>query len=897
VRSAKSLFINALFSRELCRRVLIIGALTPFLLWKPTRSAPAQQTSNPPEIRSHEAPPPFQIHVERNVVTVRVIVRDPEGRTVPNLTKDDFRLLDDGKTQEISGFSVETAPANAAPAPPAPATAQPGEAPAVPSALAPVPPEHFVGLFFDDLHLPVEAVKRTREAAWRFVNSQVGPQDRVAIFTASHQDDLDFTNNRAQLHDALFRIASRSHTLARLMGCPSIDEYEAYLIDQRQDPQAFEVAAGEAHHCDCDRNDDNSQACWDEARERTRSEAAQIWSGAELDAQNALQRIAAGINRLAAMAGRRTLVLVSPGFLTETRSADIEQLIQGALRQDVVISAIDAAGVAPFRAPPMEDPSRIDLQLQKDMIYKQGETQSRDVLANLAAGTGGFFFHNGNDFGEGFHETAAAAEVAYVLSFSPADFKLDGKFHALIVTLNGHRSWSVEARRGYFDPVQSLADQQAGQGQLDALMFSLDEIHALPVDVSALTGKRATAPATLTVVIHVDLSALQFRREADRSVNILTLDTALFDRDGKYLSGKEESFDMHLKDSTLRKLSKGGIYLKTSFQPPPGLYRIREVVHDAVEKQISALNTQAEIPGGKSHESDSSPEPRQGKPAEAGNAPLPRKSTPAAMADWTPEEFVKAIPELKGLRAATRQVDLAPLLARVGANVKAFFDTLPDVSAREEIVLERLDWSGSILEKELEQFNYLEIVKASATGNMLDEYRTDSKGRRTEPTPLEGGFVTVGFASMPDIFHPRYQPDSRFRYLGEQDVHGQALKVVYFGQIPGEARPEETIHTPLKTIDVLVQGVAWIDAESYQVARMRTDIAFPLDDPYLKSLTTESRFAKVHFRNDPRAVWLPAEVAVTINWYGQRFSNLHRYSGFRLFQVSSVEKVSSHRSE
>lgn len=865
---------------------MLAAGLALTVLWPAVPFLRAQQVPSPPEIRSHESPPPFQIHVERNVVTVRVIVRDPEGRAVGNLTKDDFRLLDDGKPQEISGFSVETAgsgvPGAEARAP-APAT-QPTSPAAAPL------PQRFVGLFFDDLHLPREAVQRTREAAWRFISTEIGPLDRVAIFTSSHEDDVDFTTDRGQLHDALFRIVTRSHTLSQLNGCPSIDEYEAYLIDQRRDGDATNVAVGEAYDCDCVREDNKTVACATEAGDRAKYEAAQIWNTADQESQNALERIAAGINRLAATAGQRTLVLVSAGFLTETRSADIEQLVQGALRRDVVISAIDAAGLEARSPRPMDDPSLLLLQARKDSIYLQGENLSRDVLANLAAGTGGVFVRNSNDFGAAFHETVAAPEVAYVLSFSPMDFKLDGKFHTLKVTLNGHKSWSVEARRGYFDPTQALADQQAGQDQIDGLMFSLNEVHALPVDVSAESGKQVKPPAGLTVVIHVDLGRLQFRKENDRSVNTLIFDTALFDHDGKYVSGKEESFDLHLKDETLHKLSKNGIYLKTSFQPPPGAYRIREVVRDAVEKQISALNAQAEVPGDKSEAAV--PEAHRDKPVENVKAPA---STGTAMAGWTPAEFVKAIPELKGLRAAASQDDLAPLLAKVGANVKAFFETLPDVSAREDIVLERLDWSGRILEKVLEQYNYLEILKPSATGNVLDEYRTDSKGRRTEPYPLEDGFVTVGFASMPDIFYPGYQPNSTFRYLGEQDVHGKTMNVVYFSQIPGKARPEETIHSPVKTIDVLVQGVAWIDPASYQVARLRTEIAFPLHDPSLKSLTTESRFADIQFRKDALAVWLPVQVTVTINWYGQFFRNLHLYSGFKLFQVSTAEKTSSQR--
>jgi hypothetical protein len=134
--------------------------------------------------------------------------------------------------------------------------------------------------------------------------------------------------------------------------------------------------------------------------------------------------------------------------------------------------------------------------------------------------------------------------VAYVLSFSPSDFKLDGKYHTLKVTLNRREPWSVESRRGYFDPRQALAAQAPGQDQLDRLMFSRDEIHALPVEVSAETGKTVRPPSTLTVVIHVDTHQLQFRNQAGRSVNTLIFDTALFDHDGKYVSGKNSDFKL-----------------------------------------------------------------------------------------------------------------------------------------------------------------------------------------------------------------------------------------------------------------------------------------------------------------------------------------------------------------
>ena len=53
-----------------------------------------------------------------------------------------------------------------------------------------------------------------------------------------------------------------------------------------------------------------------------------------------------------------------------------------------------------------------------------------DLLAVLADGTGGVFFHNNNDLDEGFRRVADAPEYSYVLAFVPQNLKLDGSFHS-----------------------------------------------------------------------------------------------------------------------------------------------------------------------------------------------------------------------------------------------------------------------------------------------------------------------------------------------------------------------------------------------------------------------------------------------------------------------------------
>jgi VWFA-related protein len=575
----------------------------------------APQSANPPEVQVHATTPKFRIRAERNLVLVRVVVRDSKQRTVGDLHKEDFRLFDDGKPQEVTAFSVEAAnPKTAVTEVRSNPAATTGSA--TPTLLPPATaaPQRFVALFFDELHIEGKGIGPTRDAAWRYLSTGVQPQDRVAIFTSSGEHQLDFTDDRAKLHETLSCLAPRARPSAP-GNCPDIGEYQAYLIDQVHARDATEIAYAEATQCLCCLPGDSSAEppaangsprsgeavigghCEYDAQRRAAAEAAEIWSAAKIQSGNSLRRIKGAVARLAAMPGQRSLVLVSPGFLTATHEDDLDALLNQASRQGVAINTLDAAG--PYVPVPhrLMTPSRPDLGAQKTILEQMALTDTRDVLATLAAGTGGVFFHDSNDFDEGFRQVATVPEVCYVLSFSPQDIKLNGKFHSLKVTLNTHEPFTVQARRGYFASETALAEQAPSPDELQQAVYSLEERHELPAEVSTKVEKLNDQKSTLTVSIHVGIAALRYRKEADRSVDTLIFNTALFDHDGKHLTGKEGSLELHLKDETLEKFSKSGINAKTSFEVGPGTYRVREVVRDSEATGIAALNCEVQVPG------------------------------------------------------------------------------------------------------------------------------------------------------------------------------------------------------------------------------------------------------------------------------------------------------------
>ena len=553
---------------------------------------PSAPPKDQPEITTSEEKATFTSHV--NLVMVPVVVRDKNGRAVEGLTKDSFRLYDKGKLQEIERLVVER-PGSSSSSPPPSEPSPPGEeAPAAGQPTASMP-RRFIGYLFDDVHTDFADLAQVREAAQRHMDTELKPTDRAAIFTTSGQGTVDFTDDLGQLRRALLRLMPHPIVLSDASECISF--YQADLIINSQDRGALQLAA----------------ACFGAGGSAQQSGFALPSAYTEnLITAEAQRKLAVGeqetvvslsvlndvVKRMSAVPGERVLVLVSPGFhvMAEHHTSEYD-LIERALRAKVVINALNPRGIyisGAFQAsqgplPPVAAQTR-------RLLERQTDADSDTTLMELTADTGGYYFHNNNDSAAGFRRTAAAPELYYVLGFQPQNLKLDGSFHALKVALEAKTGYTVEARRGYFAPTHLEDAAATAKREIEDAVYSREEMNDLPVQVHTQFFRSSNDAATVTVLAHIDLKGVKFRKENDRNLDNITVVSALFDRNGKVVTGAVKHVDLRLRDDSLQYRLAHGITVRMGLETKPGQYLVRLVVRDSEGQLMSATNGAVDIP-------------------------------------------------------------------------------------------------------------------------------------------------------------------------------------------------------------------------------------------------------------------------------------------------------------
>ena len=304
----------------------------------------------------------------------------------------------------------------------------------------------------------------------------------------------------------------------------------------------------------------------------------------------------------------------------------------------------------------------------------QAQFESGQVLAGIAASTGGRFFHNRNDLDEAMSQALAAPEVSYVLGFRPEQAVANGKFHNLKVKVANSRKYQIEATNGYYASKKPRDPEEAAKQDVRDALYSLDEIAGIPVQLNTQVLRTDAMALQLAVLTHLDISTVRFRKVEGVSCNDMVLATALFDTNGRLVDGQMKEIALKLKDSTLEQMNKTGLTLKIVFTAKPGTYRVRSVLRDSEGDPLTARNLTTVISG-------------LAPPGSIKNVSFQNLK-------WAP---AKVDASLKSV-SLTPACDLSEVLKRTAANALALATNLEKFTAEEHIDYAMLDRAGMVEE-------------------------------------------------------------------------------------------------------------------------------------------------------------------------------------------------------
>jgi len=547
------------------------------------------------EARPQENSQDFLAGVE--LVTVDVVVASADGTPVVGLTKDDFEVQEDGEPQVVARFTAIELPAepDGIPRPQPAVSSNTGDDERAARSFA---------LIFDDLHLAPTQTRRARDVIAGFLARNLREGDRALLATTSGGAwwSARMEAGRERLLDLLETLEGQR--LLQGSAKERMSDYEAIRIIQHQDLDVCKRVLrrfvsegalpipridGPIVSIYCNPTVARSaQEAYDRETQRTRATFA------------ALTRAMEG---LAAIGGRKSVVLVSTGFVLDQEIDERRDVVAASRRANAAVYFVDVRGLEvgmeqlfqahyenpdTFGSADIPQPPAAS-QLTEDWLETEG-------AVTLASDTGGFSVRNSNDLARGIARIADESRVYYLLGYTPTKTARDGKFRKIEVRVD-RKGVKVRARRGYY-----ATAAQENTREADELPLQMQRALQAPLEVAGI-GLRASASvfeegepghARVEWVADIALGDVSFDEREGRQV--AAVDTLL--RVARLMGGEPESLS-----ETINLRLRPETYERAQFYPyrktlslKPGHYQARFLAHDRANGTVGSVVHDFDVP-------------------------------------------------------------------------------------------------------------------------------------------------------------------------------------------------------------------------------------------------------------------------------------------------------------
>jgi VWFA-related protein len=528
---------------------------------------------------------------------------DQKGQSVRGLTRDDFVVTENGVPQALTSFEAVVVPESPGA----------GAAPRRAVVSTNVVPDNRRGrtfaVVFDDIHLSVGQAQRARGAVAAFLQEGVAEGDVVTLVATG--GGAWWTSRMPEGRDALVAILKRLD--GRYLPDPSPDritEYEAMRIEEYQDEQmAWQVkrrfdaygAVGQEKDARGVRPADAVSSTPGMIPEVVRMRAREVHLMATSRNRISLQVMKRVIESLEGIKGRKSMILVSQGFVYDVQLEQMKDVTLVSRRCNVPIYFVDTRGL---QALPEEFTASFPLSVEpQDVVAVLADlTREAEGTEALALDTGGFVVKSSNDLAGGMRRVSNESRAYYLLGYNPGDLRRDGKFRKIEVKLSNRsrKGLTVRARRAT-TPSDTRATKPAGESKevpeiVQALDSPFDKAE-VPLRVSAFAFDESMLDRlNVTIAAEVDVRDLAFKEEEGRFKDSLAfLIEAQHRETGEYYR-YYQTIEMALLPETRERLRRTWYPVSREFALPAGGYQVKVVVRDLGSGRVGSVIHEFEVP-------------------------------------------------------------------------------------------------------------------------------------------------------------------------------------------------------------------------------------------------------------------------------------------------------------
>ena len=238
---------------------------------------------------------------------------------------------------------------------------------------------------------------------------------------------------------------------------------------------------------------------------------------------------------------------------------------------------------------------------------------------------------------------------------------------------------------------------------------------------------------------------------------------------------------------------------------------------------------------------------------------------------------------------------LNEVIKKAGERIEEFVGNVDRFAATESLKHETINKWGLASSPETRKFDYLVSIQEVKAGFFnVEEFRTVGNALGEFPDGVESN----GLPALVLIFHPYNVGSFDLTCEGLARWNGGLAWQLHFRQRADRPNNIRSYKVGINgiTYPVSLKGRAWIEAESYHIVRLETDLVRPVPEIRLAADHTAIEYGPVHFRERNLDMWLPQSAEVYSDWRGRRFHRRHSFSKYLLFSVDDKQAISAPKS-